>query len=193
MWEHKRFGIDIDGTITSQDSILPFINKAFQQNLTLNDITEYDLGPFVNVPELEFSRWFKENEPIIYAESPMAIGAKQVLQNWKDQYELYFISARQDALLPVTEQWFEKNDLLYHHIELIGTHNKIATVKKHKVDLFFEDKHDNAVAIAEECRIPVILFDAPYNRKAIPQNVIRVNNWNEANDWVTKWTAATAG
>ena len=43
-------------------------------------------------------------------------------------------------------------------------------------------------AIAEECEIPVILFDAPYNRMAIPNNVIRVENWMEAYQWVNQWT-----
>ena len=34
--------------------------------------------------------------------------------------------------------------------------------------------------------IPVILFDTPYNRKPIPEGVIRVQDWQEANDWIKK-------
>ena len=188
MSKTRRFGIDIDGTITTQDSMLPYINKAFRLQLTLEDIYQYEFYPFVNVPKQEFDLWFQKHEPIMYSESPMAKDAKQILQKWKEEFELYFISARNETLLPITKEWFSKNDLLYHHIELIGTHNKIATVKKHQIDLFFEDKHDNAVAIAEECNIPVILFDAPYNRMEIPDNVIRVENWREAYQWVNNWT-----
>ena len=189
----KRFGIDIDGTITKPDSMLPYINKAFQLQLTLEDINQYEFYPFVNVPTHEFDQWFQENEPIMYLESPMVKYAKQVLQQWKEDFELYFISARNQNLLPVTKQWFSNNDLLYHHIELIGTHNKVATVKKHQIDLFFEDKHDNAVAIAEQCGIPVILFDTPYNRMATPRNVIRVDTWLEASQWVNEWIKETRG
>ena len=189
----KRFGIDIDGTITKPDSMLPYINKAFQLQLTLEDINQYEFYPFVNVPTHEFDQWFHENEPIMYLESPMVKYAKQVLQQWKEDFELYFISARNQNLLPVTKQWFSNNDLLYHHIELIGTHNKVATVKKHQIDLFFEDKHDNAVAIAEQCGIPVILFDTPYNRMATPRNVIRVDTWLEASQWVNEWIKETCG
>ncbi len=69
---------------------------------------------------------------------------------------------------------------------MIGSHDKIAVAKKHKVDAFFEDKHDNAVMIAEELNIPVFLFDTPYNQPPVPSNVIRVNNWLEANDWIQK-------
>ena len=41
--------------------------------------------------------------------------------------------------------------------------------------------------IHEECNIPVLLFDTPYNQDPIPKGVIRVNNWNEANKWVKNW------
>src|ERR1700730_18544193 len=141
----KRFGIDIDGTVTSPASILPFINKDFGMNLTLTDVTEYDLNPFVNVSEAEFAQWFVKNEPVIYAESPLAKDAAAILNKWKNKYELYFISARGPHLLDVTKRWFLDNHLTYDHIELIGTHDKIDAVKKHQVDIFFEDKHDNAV------------------------------------------------
>jgi uncharacterized protein len=183
----KRFGIDIDGTVTRPDTFVPYLNRAFQLTLTYEDITEYDLLPFVTVDEAEFSKWFKKNEPIIYGESLLADGAKNVLHTWVNQAELFFISARNNELLDVTKQWFTKQELQYNHIELIGSHDKVETAKKHEVDLFLEDKHDNAVAIAEECKIPVILFNTPYNQSPVPDRVIRVNTWHEAEQWVKNW------
>ncbi|MED4204430.1 5' nucleotidase, NT5C type [Neobacillus mesonae] len=183
----KRFGIDIDGTVTCPTSLIPFINKAFDMNLTYEEITQYDLTPFVNVPSDEFASWFSENEPMIYQGSPIASGAKKALDKWKRAHELFFISARGPHLLDVTKQWFIDHNLTFHHIELIGSHDKVETTKKHNIDIFFEDKHDNAVAIHEECRIPVILFNTPYNQDPIPNGVIRVHNWNEALNWVDNW------
>ncbi|WP_245959490.1 5' nucleotidase, NT5C type [Neobacillus piezotolerans] len=182
----KRIGIDIDGTVTSPSSILPYINKAFNLNVTLEDVKEYDLLHLVDIPREQFAKWFEGAEPEIYNGSPLAEGAREVLTKWANHYELYFISARASHLLDLTRQWFTANELAYHHIELIGTHNKIATAKKYGVDLFLEDKHDNAVSIHEECGIPVLLFDAPYNRDPIPDGVIRVANWQEANEWIKK-------
>jgi uncharacterized protein len=43
------------------------------------------------------------------------------------------------------------------------------------------------VAISEELSIPVLLFNTPYNQKPIPEGVIRVNNWMEADEWVQHW------
>ncbi|GHH97015.1 5' nucleotidase, NT5C type [Neobacillus kokaensis] len=183
----KRFGIDIDGTVTCPTSLIPFINKAFNMNITYEEINQYDLTPFVNVSSDVFASWFSENEPIIYQGSPIAAGAKKALNKWKNVHELFFISARGPHLLEVTEKWFIDHGLTFDHIELIGSHDKIETAKKHNIDIFFEDKHDNAVAIHEECHIPVVLFDTPYNQDPIPNGVIRVNNWNEALKWVENW------
>lgn len=183
----KRFGIDIDGTVTCPSSMVPFLNRDFQLNITLQDIKQYDLLPLVTVSRKEFAEWFVKNEPAIYSTSPLAKGAKQTLRSWEKQHELYFISARGDHLLELTKDWFSSNELLYHHIELIGSHNKVAAAKTFEVDIFFEDKHDNAVTIHEECGIPVILFNTPYNQEPIPDGVARVNNWEEADVWVENW------
>ncbi|MDQ0269467.1 5' nucleotidase, NT5C type [Cytobacillus purgationiresistens] len=183
----KRFGIDIDGTVTSPTSMIPFLNKAFQLELTLNDVKQYDLYPLVDLTPSDFDKWFKENEPSIYRESTIAEGAKAVLNRWEQEHELFFISARNAELMEVTEKWFLEHTLGFHHIDLIGTHHKVQAAKDYKVDIFFEDKHDNAVMIHEECQIPVILFDTPYNRDPIPEGVIRVSNWSEASAWVEDW------
>jgi uncharacterized HAD superfamily protein len=129
-----------------------------------------------------FWKWMDEMEPIIYEDAPLAQGAKQIMQKWYGEFDLYFISARRNHLFDITNNWFDKQEINYDHLELIGSHNKIKAVKEHKVELFFEDKHDNACDISEECHIPVILFDTPYNRKPIPENVYRVNNWFEAEE-----------
>lgn len=182
-----RFGIDIDGTVTCPTSLIPYLNQSFNLQLTLDDITQYDLTPFVNVSVEKLSQWFTKTEPDIYANSPLAIGAKEVLTKWEQMHELFFISARGSHLLKITEEWFVKNELQFDHIDLIGSHDKIGAAKQYQVDLFFEDKHDNAVMIHEECNIPVILFSTPYNQDPIPKGVIRVNHWNEAYLWVEKW------
>ncbi len=56
----KKFGIDIDGTVTSPETFVPHLNKAFNLNLTLEDITEYDFSPFVNVSPAELGNGLKQ-------------------------------------------------------------------------------------------------------------------------------------
>lgn len=85
----KRFGIDIDGTVTCPSALIPYINSSFKLNLSLNDITQYDLTPFVNVSSEELAKWFLETEPEIYANSPLAKGAKEILTKWEQTHELF--------------------------------------------------------------------------------------------------------
>ncbi|MEO4052359.1 hypothetical protein [Solibacillus sp. CAU 1738] len=183
-----RFGIDIDGTVTCPSTLIPHINKQYNVNITLADVVEYDfLSAFPHpVNRAEFNTWFKANEPSMYEASELASDAKSILTAWQNRYELFYISARGENVYDITKNWFHTNDIPYDHIELIGSHDKIQTAKKHGVHAFFEDKHDNAVMIAEELNIPVVLFDTPYNQLPIPNQVIRVHNWIEANEWIKK-------
>jgi hypothetical protein len=182
-----RMGIDIDGTITSPETFVPYLNKSFQLNITLEDIKEYDLTKLLKINEEEFWKWMNQNEPMIYENAPLAPFAKEVLNEWKDFHQLIYITARRKHLQKLTYDWFQKHHIPFHHIELVGTHDKILAAKKHGVDIFFEDKHDNAVMISEELNIPVLLFNTPYNQEPIPKNVFRVDNWFEAKEWLEYW------
>ncbi len=187
MEKQIRLGLDIDGTVTCPTTFIPYLNKHFNKNITLNDITQYDLTVLLDISTDQFWEWMNEHEPIIYANAKMASYFTDALKRWKDLHHFTYISARGNHLLDVTKNWFHSNAIPYHHIELLGQHNKLEAIKKNKIDIFFEDKHDNACDIAEECNIPVILMDTPYNRDPIPGQVIRVKDWKEAADWVSQW------
>ncbi|QTD41682.1 hypothetical protein [Sporosarcina sp. Te-1] len=181
-----RLGIDIDGTVTCPTSLLPHINERFGCNLGLEDIKEYDLTKAFDVDEVEFYEWYRQAEENIYRTSPAQEYAKDILSNWQETFELFYISARGENVFDCTVEWFQREGIPYDHIELIGSHHKIEAAKQFGVHCFFEDKHDNAVALHEELNIPVFLFDTPYNRLPIPDGVIRVTNWNEADQWMRR-------
>jgi uncharacterized HAD superfamily protein len=182
-----RLGIDIDGTVTDPKTFVPYLNKSFNKTLTYNDLIQYDLTKVLDITEKDFWKWMDEYEPIIYKEAPLALHAKTVLDDWKEQHQLLFISARRKHLLDITYNWFKERELFYHHIELIGSHDKLEAVKNNNISIFFEDKHDNACMISEEHQIPVILFNTPYNQDPVPNGVVRVDHWLEAKDWVNQW------
>ena len=182
-----RFGIDIDGTVTRPDTLLPYLNKDFGLQLTLSDIVQYDIASIIKIDHQKMGEWFIKNEVQIYQESPLYEGAKETISSWTSIGQLFFISARKDYLLSLTKEWFYKNQIPFDHILLVGSHNKISIIKEYKIDIFLEDKHDNAVQIGEECKIPVLLFNSSYNQGNVPSNVIRVNNWVEAQRWVEQY------
>jgi uncharacterized HAD superfamily protein len=67
---------------------------------------------------------------------------------------------------------------------MTGSHDKVGVVKQLDLDLFMEDRYENAISIHEQTSIPVLLFDAPYNRKPLPTGVKRISSWNEAQHMV---------
>ena len=179
-----RFGIDIDGTVTCPSTLIPHINKQYNVSLTLDDIVEYDFTCALDVDKEAFNSWFKQHEADMYRVSTLAAGALDVLKAWQTQAALLYISARGENVAQLTEEWFVANDVPFDQITCIGKHDKLAVAKEQQVEAFFEDKHDNAVMLAEELNIPVILFDTPYNRLSVPSNVIRVASWQEAQRWI---------
>lgn len=180
------FGIDIDGTITAQEFLLPFINKQYQTNLMLDDILEYDLSKALPVDPKDFYKWFKETELEMYRNPPLQQDVVRILNNWHPHTKLNFITARETNATDVTKTWLQSSNIPFDALEIVGNASKVIAAKKQGVELFFEDKHSNAVMLAEELDIPVILFDAPYNREAVPRNVLRVDTWREAENWVKK-------
>lgn len=183
----KKIGIDIDGTVTSPSSLIPYINKKFERNLTLDHLTQYDLASLLKIEPKEFQEWYQTVEAEIYENSPIVDGALEVLKKWAEVADLYFISARPKSVLEVTKAWLVKEGVPHHHIELIGSHHKVETAKRLGVSLFLEDKHDNAVDISNECGIPVILFSTPYNQDPIPDSVLRMSSWEEADEFFQGW------
>ncbi|KAF2421980.1 hypothetical protein ACMXZI_06515 [Bacillus subtilis] len=179
-----RLGIDIDGTITAQDTFVPYLNRSFNLSISLNDMTDYDLTKLLNITQEEFWDWMNQNEAIIYKEALLAQHAKQSLDLLKEEHKLIYITARRTHLTDITYEWFDRQNIHYDHIELVGGHHKVEAVKNHNIDLFFEDHHGNAMMIAKEAGIPVILFNSPYNQLPIDSNIIRVNNWLEAVQWM---------
>lgn len=175
-----KAGIDIDGTITDPATFIPFLNKAFNKNFTLEDITQYHLPPLLGVSEEEFWDWMKRHEKAIYAQAPPAKAAKKVLERLARRYQLIYITARPQYLKDVTVQWMERHRFPYHHIDLLGSHQKVEQAKKHGVQLFFEDRLETANAVAEELGIPVFLFQTPYNSGTAHPLIQRVNDWQEA-------------
>ncbi|WP_054948715.1 5' nucleotidase, NT5C type [Numidum massiliense] len=180
-WKNNRqliLGIDIDGTITQPDCFLPHLNRAFSKNFTLADVEQYDLHLLYDVPEAVMGEWFYNNNEKIYASAPLKPDAKQVLAELAAaSHRLIFISAREERDYEVTYKWLHAHALPYDDVHLIGSHDKIATARKQEVQLFFEDRYDNACELSETLAIPVFLFDTPYNQGVLPPHVFRVQSW----------------
>ncbi|BBP90756.1 putative nucleotidase YqfW [Bacillus safensis] len=159
-----RLGIDIDGTVTAQDTFVPYLNESFQCAMTLEDMTEYDLTKLLKISQEEFWGWMDQHEPLIYKQAEPAEGAKEILEQMKQQHRLIYITARRQQHSDITYKWFQEHDVHYDAIELVGGHHKLEAVQKHKIDVFFEDHHGNATMIAKKRLTSRLSFLTPITR-----------------------------
>ncbi|MFD2370899.1 hypothetical protein ACFSO0_13270 [Brevibacillus sp. GCM10020057] len=186
-------GIDIDGTVTSPSSIVPLMNESFGKDLRYEDCYEYNLANVYQITDEEFDRWLDENGERLYDEAPVHGNADHILRSWHSRFKLVYISARESRHRDVTINWFVRYDIPYHEIDLIGSHDKLSAAKRWGVDLFLEDRLENALQLSEGLQIPVFLFDTPYNQGALPPLIHRVATWNEVQEKVQllqqEWTS----
>lgn len=185
--KNLRIGIDIDGTVTCPNGFINFLNNSFQTNITPEDLKDKKIKQLINVSSKRFTKWLADNEEIIYGGLPLAKHAKEVLQQWNQCYEIFYITARSKKLEAVTLHLLRKSDLPSHHIEFVGNHNKIEAIKKHQIDVFIEDNYANACSISENCHIPVLLMDIPYNRHPKRTNIIRISGWQDADRYLSHY------
>lgn len=199
-----KFGIDIDGTLTTTDWMLESVNKYFGRNLRQQDLVVFNLSEILNVTPGEVNDFFNSDASNIL-DPPIREGAKTILKLMQRGYDyepaenkIYFVTARPESLYNVTYSWLEK-ELKPHGITFdlicVGSHDKVSAIKEKAVDIFFEDHPNNVVQINRECNIPVVMFDAPYNQNVETDNVniYRVDCWAGANSVILKWDARRSG
>lgn len=191
-YKNLTIGIDIDGTVTDPGSILPFMNEAFGRNLSLADCVEYNLATVYNIPEEVFDKWLDEQGEQLYRSAILHAHADEILKQWHHSHRLVYISARDEKHLPVTYEWLKRFDIPYHSVHCIGSHDKLSSAKECGVQIFLEDRKENAIQLAEELRIPVFLFDTPYNQGTLPTLVKRIRSWKEGNSLLDQLAAQAA-
>lgn len=177
-------GIDIDGTVTDPSSIVPLMNECFGRNLRYDECIEYNLASVYQITEEAFLQWLEQYGERLYDTAPVHGNANHILRSWYNAHTLVYISAREAKHLAVTQEWFARYDIPYHYINLIGSHDKLGAAQKWQVDLFLEDRLENAEQLSQALQIPVFLFDTPYNQGTLPSLVHRVYTWDEVNEMI---------
>lgn len=174
-----HIGIDIDGVIANTFHLLVHeLNAYFGVNHALEDIGDYDIYKVYGVSPEELKQFALSKENILISGPDIIPGADYYLKLLVSTYEVSLISARQEKYFHLTEQWMEKYNVPYHRLILWGQHDKREVCVHLGVNLFVEDSLRNAVQI-NDCSIPVILFNAPYNQGDLPEKVWRCHSWSE--------------
>ena len=183
-----KIGIDIDGCLTDVYSWYlkngkeyankigkKLVNKNGYDAMEMYGLTLEEFKDFINERLIDYSI----NEP---ARENASTVCNKLISNG---HELHIITARFNAdkedeqglkMRSIVEKWLKDNNIPYTSI-IYSSKNKLDICKENDIDIMIEDKSSTLKEIKEH--IPVICFDAPYNRDLDNDNLYRVSNWNE--------------
>lgn len=183
-----RIGIDIDDVLAdSLPHYLRAFNRRFGLELDLADAAWRISDRLPQIPRQEADDFFSELiDAGFFSTRPLLPGAKHAVERLDQAgHRLFIITGRapQDEL--ITRNWLSQVGLLsrfeavvHKAREPVG-HHKSGVALQLRLDLFIEDELAVATAVAETA-IPVLLFDRPWNRGVLTDNMRRVRSWNEA-------------
>ena len=184
----KRIGIDIDGCLTDVYNWYLTNGKEYASSIGKKLINKngYDPVEMFNLTKEEFKDFLEKKLMDYSINEPARENASRVCKELIEEgYELYIITARFNSdkndesgvkMRKIIEQWFKDNNIPYTHI-IYSSEDKLDICLTNKIDIMIEDKVSTLLDIKKH--IPVICFDAPYNRNIDDNNLFRVRNWKE--------------
>jgi len=103
--------------------------------------------------------------------------AKENIEKLKDFCNIYYVTARESHIEPITVEWLKKHKVYYNTFHL-GSLEKTGKALELKCDIFIEDNLETSKELAAE-GIKVILIDTGFNRYEDPENIVRVYDWDD--------------
>ena len=130
-----NIGIDIDGTLTEPDFWVETMNRYFNKEINYQENRVYDWLEAYDLSYEEFEEFYKTEGPRMHLEAKIRPGAKKVVSCFSKHFNIYYLTARQSWLEPVTAKWLSKHELSGEHY-VLGTHNKLPYARKFSCDFF---------------------------------------------------------
>jgi len=181
--------VDIDGTVTDPLYWLARANDYFGMAVRPEHVNEYAIHRVMNVPETAYREFYNTYGALVHKEAAPLPGAREILTMLhSQQHAIHFVSAREERMRSVTEEWLNRYRMPYDSLALLGDPNKIWKARQLQCDLFIEDCLDNAIQLAG-AGFNVALIDCSYNQGRLPAHVLRVHHWKEILDLVYRRSA----
>ena len=181
-----KIGIDIDGVLTDIERYQLDAGSKFFLKYNKNIINNegYDVNEIFDVStKLDTTFWseylfdYAKNEPARKY-------AGEVIKKLKEEGSTIIIITARYLANKNTEEghkmrnivitWLNDNNIYYDDI-IFSSEDKLDVIIKNDVDIMIEDKVDNINKISK--KIPVICFNANYNKTCNGENIYRAYSW----------------
>lgn len=167
-----NIGLDLDGTLTTMDSIIDVFNRETGKKLTADDYRVYHLGEVYGMTNDELRTVWGQYEYEIYDRALPIWNLHAFMDKWrkyqtkdKKGNKIYIVTSRPEKQRGVTEQWLKRNHIKYDGL-FMGYHTKLTAVVEHGLDVVVDDKAEHIQLIDKEPMVDceAFLVDRPYNR-----------------------------
>lgn len=181
-----RLGIDIDGVLTDFEKWQLEVGSKFFIKYNKNIVVPegYDSDTVFNVTK-EMDSEFWHDYLYDYAKNePARKFTGEVIDKLRDEgYEIYIITARYltdrnddlgEEMRNIVVNWLKENHINYDKI-IFSPEDKFKVCEENNIDILIEDKVENINNISKI--IPVICFNASYNKVCNGKNIFRAYTW----------------
>lgn len=181
-----NIGIDIDGVLTDFEKWQLDVGSKFflkyEKNIVVPD--GYDSEIVFDVSKEIDSEFWKEYLYDYAKNEPARKYSGEVIKMLQEQGNtIYIITARYltnrddelgKQMRKIVIEWLENNNINYNKI-IFSPEDKLNICKQNNIDIMIEDKVENIQNIS--AIIPVICFNAGYNKSCEGKNIFRCYTW----------------
>lgn len=169
-----RIGIDIDDVLNNLTNCVLYVyNSDANDNLRLNDITEYDMKQFVK-PEYQknFFKYFIDKR-VWALVKPNNVAFDLINKLHSEGHSIYFVTATHPLNIKNKYLWLNKYLKWDCWDSLVVTKDKTIITG---LDILLDDNVSN-LGYQNENNTIFVLYSKPWNIHKEPLDVIRMDSW----------------
>jgi uncharacterized HAD superfamily protein len=185
--------VDMDDVLCeTARGCLEIIERVFGKRVDYEQLTDFNLGNACELsPEETAELYHIVHHPDELLKLQPVKGAIAVLNQWiAAGFEIAIVTGRPPATYEPSLNWLAREQVPYHSFTLVDKYGRFTTTETIAVSLSefaargfvfaVEDSPTMARYLVEEMRVPVGLFDRPWNRATIEHpKITRHNHWFE--------------
>lgn len=178
-----RIGIDIDGVLTDIEQWQIDCGSKYFNKEVVNP-EGYEISEIFEVSDELDSKFWKEYLYDYVTKEPSRKYASEVIQKLKNEgNEIYIVTARYltdkdtdegKQMREIVVNWLKEQKIYYDKI-VFSPEDKLKTCLDNNIAIMIEDKVENINNVST--KIPVICFNAGYNKICSGKNIYRAYSW----------------
>jgi len=198
----RRIYVDLDDVLAQTGRMfLRILAQQFHRIVDFEELRSYHLGESLRLEPDELTEFLRlAHEPCALSEVEPMPGAAETLTDWRASgYEVFVVTGRPAETREPSLDWLRCHGIPFTEFHFLDKYSQIYGGRRSSPDgtlsmgdlpeldfcLAIEDFPGMATHLARELRVPVALFDRPWNREAAAFGdtegaaITRCRDWSE--------------